>query len=219
MRFNAYVDGFNLYYAIKNLGNQSLKWVDIRRLCECFVPSGDSLGDVYHFTAYLDRVPPGAVLDPNYPKHQARSFSRHKEYESALRAVGVKPVIAHYKWRDAHCTKCRQTYLRPEEKQTDVNIGVHLVKHAAKGEYDVALLVSADSDLVPAVKCVRSDFQRRIRIVAPPGRLGMCSQLYRATGEKWRGEISREQVEARQLPDYVTDAKGRLVATRPGKWR
>ena len=41
------------------------------------------------------------------------------------------------------------------EKRVDVNIAVDMVSTAMKDEYDVAYLISADGDFIPAVKAVR----------------------------------------------------------------
>ncbi|MDD9820680.1 MAG: NYN domain-containing protein [Nitrospira sp.] len=42
-----------------------------------------------------------------------------------------------------------------KEKKVDVNLAVDMVARAMKNEFDVAYLVSADSDFVPAVEIVR----------------------------------------------------------------
>ena len=51
-------------------------------------------------------------------------------------------------------TKAFGNYNRFREKGVDVLIAVDLVDLAEKDEYDIAILVSGDSDLVPAVKLV-----------------------------------------------------------------
>ncbi len=48
-----------------------------------------------------------------------------------------------------------QTY---EEKETDVNIALHILKGAFRDEYDVAYIFSADSDISPAVTMCRKLF-------------------------------------------------------------
>src|SRR3989338_5573513 len=42
------------------------------------------------------------------------------------------------------------------EKGVDVQIAVDMIKFARENKYDVALLLSSDSDLIPAVKEVKS---------------------------------------------------------------
>lgn len=54
MRVNAYIDGFNLYYSIKSLKDNSLKWLNLRKMCSLFLKNEDVLKEVYYFTAYTD---------------------------------------------------------------------------------------------------------------------------------------------------------------------
>ncbi len=46
----------------------------------------------------------------------------------------------------------------PEEKRTDVNIAVYMLDDAYQGRCDRIVLVSGDSDLVPAIRMVRARF-------------------------------------------------------------
>ena len=46
----------------------------------------------------------------------------------------------------------------PEEKRTDVNIGIHMVDDAYQQRCDHEIVVSGDSDLVSAIKMVRQRF-------------------------------------------------------------
>jgi hypothetical protein len=36
-RVACFIDGFNLFHAIKNLGRNELKWVNLWKLMECFI--------------------------------------------------------------------------------------------------------------------------------------------------------------------------------------
>jgi uncharacterized LabA/DUF88 family protein len=53
------------------------------------------------------------------------------------------------------CTKCYQHYQTFEEKQTDVNIAVHMGSQAHKHQFDKLLLFSCDSDLTPAISEIK----------------------------------------------------------------
>jgi len=52
------------------------------------------------------------------------------------------------------CNRCHAPYHR--EKETDVNLAVDLVDGAHRDKYDVALVISADSDFIPAIERVRT---------------------------------------------------------------
>ena len=57
-----------------------------------------------------------------------------------------------------------------EEKETDVNVAVSIVADAAASASDLALIISADSDLCPAIRTARSLNPGRGMIVAFPPR-------------------------------------------------
>jgi uncharacterized LabA/DUF88 family protein len=61
--------------------------------------------------------------------------------------------------------------LSVEEKQTDVNIALKLFEPAVQDGYDKAMIISGDTDLLPAAKTVRSIFPfKSIGVVIPIGR-------------------------------------------------
>ena len=55
------------------------------------------------------------------------------------------------------------------EKRVDVNIAVDMVSTAMKGVFDVAYLISADGDFVPAVKAVRETGKKVIAATPASG--------------------------------------------------
>ena len=59
---------------------------------------------------------------------------------------------------DRTCRVCRQPYRTFEEKQTDVNIAIKILETAVKDEWDIAYVVSGDSDLIPSLKAVKRLF-------------------------------------------------------------
>ena len=80
IRVAAFVDGVNLYHALRYLGGNHLKWLNLRMLCENFAPGPALfLVEVFYFSAY-------ATWRPN-------SYRRHREYVRALQATGVTVVM------------------------------------------------------------------------------------------------------------------------------
>lgn len=68
------------------------------------------------------------------------------------------------------CTKCKRTFEVPQEKRTDVNLATHLVADAFLDRYDTFVLVTGDSDLIPAITYVRETFGKRFLLIDPPRR-------------------------------------------------
>jgi len=203
-RVVAFVDGFNLYHAIDDLGQEHLKWVDLRTLALEFAPAPhDSLERVLYFTAYATWLKP--------------AWARHRAYTSALRASGVEVMLSKFKKKQRRCALCQRYYRGHEEKETDVSIGVHLLDLAHRDEYDRALLVSGDSDLCPAVKLVRERYpEKEIVVLTPPGRR-TTKGLADATGIR-ATRMKSLHVERSLLPETVFDADGNAVAVRPAKY-
>ncbi len=95
---------------------------------------------------------------------------------------------------------CQREYRTHEEKETDVNIGVHLMADALNGRFDRALVVSADTDLNEAVELARRETTGRninIDIVAPPGRKRLNSRaLFEVTAGRIRRSLLPAQVQS-----------------------
>ncbi len=63
------------------------------------------------------------------------------------------------------------TYTTYEEKQTDVNIAISLIRNIVKSECDTSIIVSGDSDLKPAVDLAKEiAAEHKIYVHFPPRR-------------------------------------------------
>ncbi len=147
-----FIDGFNLYHAImqtdKN-GNQpyaKYRWLDYRKLIEGFLEESDVLEDVYYFSAHVSWDSPAGK----------EKRERHQTFITAQKDRGVKVILGRFRpvWKTcmAACKKPYQTY---EEKRTDVNIAVTMLKLAFLDQYQKAILISGDSDMIPALEAVK----------------------------------------------------------------
>ena len=100
-----------------------------------------------------------------------------------------------------------------EEKETDVAIAAHLVADALCDRFDLAILITADSDLKPAIAVVRADASTKfVFVAAPPGRYGHARDL------RPRLEIKPGRVGRCLLPEEVVDGTGTIVARRPARY-
>ena len=68
MRFNVYVDGFNLYYGA--LRGRPYRWLDIRQFAQKLLGRGDEVGTIRYFTARVSPLP----QDPSAPDRQDAYF-------------------------------------------------------------------------------------------------------------------------------------------------
>jgi len=106
-----------------------------------------------------------------------------------------------------------------EEKQTDINIALHIVEDAIDKRCEQIVLFTSDSDLAPALEVV----QRR----TPDIRMGLVlprreeekrspNRTLSAVAHWTRNAISNGELEAAQLPGLVPTHK--KPAIKPDYW-
>ena len=151
-----YVDGFNLYHAIEDLGQHHLKWLDLRKLAQTMIPArSEELVRVVYCTAVKT--------------HDKDKMLRHRAYLKALGAVGVDCLEGHFAFEDRHCSECGHAWKSPSEKQSDVNLAIGLIDDAHRSVFDHAYLVTADGDQAATVRLFIKRFSdKRITTVSPP---------------------------------------------------
>lgn len=202
-RVQCFVDGFNLYHAISNLNRPHLKWLDLARLVRTFTdPAIHDIRAIFYFSAFASWMP--------------EQHMRHQQYVEALKATGVTPIMGRFKEKDARCKKCKGIYRTHEEKETDVNIALWLLNEAYRDNFDLAFLISRDSDITPAVRMVVEQFpQKRIKVISPPN-AGHSKEIGGIVGNKMLASIKAVHLERCLFPATVTDqASGLVVARRP----
>ena len=195
-RVIVYVDGFNLYHAIDNLGKPHLKWVDLVALGQGLLRADEQLVAVKYFSAYATWKP--------------AQYARHREYTAALQYAGAAVFMGKFKKKDKECRSCLARWVGHEEKESDVKLSIALVSDAYEDLFDRAIVISADSDLVPPILMVRSKFkQKEVFVAAPPGRMGIGRDLKPAL------EISRGRLAKALLPETALTPEGKPIFTRP----
>ena len=204
-RVIVYVDGFNLYYGLRQKQWQRYFWLDLRLLSENLLLPGQALAHVRYFTA---RVFP----EPGDPDKRARQ----SVYLEALETLpGLSIHLGYFLPIQRTCARCGATWGSYEEKMTDVNIAVELLGDAQEDAFDTAIIVSADSDLTGPVKAVRQRYPaKRIVVAFPPSR---HSTELRSTANS-AFTIGRKRIGDSQFPDHVTKLNG-YVLSRPPSWR
>jgi uncharacterized LabA/DUF88 family protein len=203
MRVACYIDGFNLYHAIAALDKPHLKWVDLRALSTSLCRGGETLVKTAYFSAFATWMPD--------------RYARHRQYVAALKHLGVECHIARFSEQSAQCRSCGTTWKRHEEKETDVHFSLTLLEDAFDNVFDRAIIISADSDHVPAVRCVRRRFPtKQLFAATPPGRHGMAREMLKACHSSTT--ITGGRIARCLLPEQVVDQSGTVIARRPGTY-
>lgn len=210
-----YIDGFALYYGLKSKGWKKYYWLNLEALCERLIPQhlNQSLEQIKYFTA--------KVLPANSQK--ARRQDKYLQAIGSLDKVKIIEGIYH-SHPSKPCPRCNKTFkcacksnnehIKTEEKKTDVNIVVNMLCDAFLGEYEVAYLISADSDLVPAIERLKIHFpQKRIIVCFPPDRFSSELQQVCHVDKT----IHDKYLAKSQFKQQVINKKG-YVIERPIEW-
>lgn len=217
MRARVYIDGFNLYY--RALKNTPHKWLDIAALADAVMPAGCQVEAVNYYVARVSgRVDPGAPARQHaylraiatLPRVQTTfgNFLVSKKWSGLVQPPDFRP-----KFTPPPGTALDVAYVfKTEEKGSDVNLGVHLVRDAAKGLFDVAGVLTNDTDLCEPVRIVTQEFGLPVYLLSPTGKPA-TSLMQVSTGVRH----IKPYLGPCQMPDPVTDATGRLVA-KPAGW-
>lgn len=208
MRTRVYIDGFNLYYGC--LKGTPHKWLDIRALCTALLPK-NQIELVRYFTAQIS-------ARPNDP-HQA---TRQQTY---FRALATDPLVqvhlGHFlthevtmpdalAWQQGRIRPVR--VMKTEEKGSDVNLATFLLMDAFDDAFDMAVVVSNDSDLKEPISQVRNRFKKGVGILNPQKNVSRALQPLAHFIKPIRGGALGQA----QFPGQLQDAVG--VFHKPARW-
>lgn len=197
---NFYIDGFNLYYGMMNAGFTHCKWLDIHLLANAIKHSSHDINKVKYFTSRINK--------------NAEKRKRQNTYIDALQTKGVDVIFGEFRTNWIGCKNCSGGWYDSKEKKTDVNIAVNVLRDAFKDDFDVAIIISGDSDLVPPVIAVRELFpNKEVRIAFPPTH--ESNDLKKASNGSFT--IGRHKLESALFPNIVNDKYGNSFI-KPIQW-
>ncbi|MBP6043567.1 MAG: NYN domain-containing protein [Rhodoluna sp.] len=236
-KFNAYIDGFNLYYG-SLLGHPELKWLDLRTLAANLF-EGAEVDKVYYFTSKSK----GAFPSDQGPNRQDR-------YWRILAANGVEVVTGFFNTYDHHLPiatsslseftapplrnhfglvqkafntmtasiapqKPKAFVTRRSEKASDVNLASYLLRDVYENGLTHALVITADADLITALRFAR---QKGVYIgLFPPRRPEDPAPRRLLDEANYIEYLKDHQLLAAQFPDEVIGLNGKEVR-RPESW-
>jgi uncharacterized LabA/DUF88 family protein len=152
-RVIAYVDGFNFYY--RRLRNKPYRWLDLEKFFQQFFPD-DQLVRVRYFTARV-----GGKFDPSKPLRQ-QAYLRALQTRPKIEIIEGQFLTAEVKYRLAEplftangaLTESARVW-KQDEKGSDVNLGSYLINDAWEDTFDVAAVVTNDSDLAVPIRMAK----------------------------------------------------------------
>lgn len=166
---------------------------------------------IRYFTA-----PVSGKLDPGQPIRQQRY----------LQALSTLPCISIHQGNFITKPKMRPlvtpvpggpTHVEiwnTEEKGSDVNLAAYLIHDAWQNLFDVAVVLSQDTDLVEPVRIVRDEIKKKIGVVCldgkKPGKLANYANFVR--------HLTSSRLAAAQFPGTLTFGKKGKSCKRPAEW-
>jgi uncharacterized LabA/DUF88 family protein len=197
----AYIDGFNLYFGLRAKGWRCYYWLNLWRLCHSLTQGNQQLVHVKYFTS--------RVKSPDDKRRRQAAY---------LRALGmtneIERIYGKYIDEPHTCPQCAHEFIEPAEKMTDVQLASHFLLDAFKDNFDTAMIISGDSDLVPAIEICKSEFNsKRVVVVFPPMRY--CGDLKNVAHAFYH--ITEKELKNSMFPPKVTDKLGNVV-TCPTEW-
>ena len=158
---SVFIDGYNLYHAIKNLRKSHLKWVNLFNLSQEFAKpnNGFQINRVQFFTAP--------------PIHKSiKTQQKYNAYIQALKHYDVEIIEGKFKkklisYKDSKGKIFTRT--THEEKESDVNLALAILEDAIEKISDQLLVITNDSDISPAIKlALTKNPNLRINVITPP---------------------------------------------------
>ena len=154
-KVNFYIDGFNIYHAIDKMKDNKLKWINYKLLCQKLLKPNEIINQIFYFSAYAT--------------WKQSSFLKHRVFVRALKTENINIILGNFKNKTKYIPNINYNYKYHEEKESDVNIAIHLVRDACRKNCDTAIILSGDSDLVPAIKMAKlENNDLKIGVIIPP---------------------------------------------------
>ena len=220
MKTNVYIDGLNLYY--RAVRGTQYKWLDIDALVKKMYPQ-NTICTIKYFTSIVSSRPndPGQSTRQQIYLRALRTFPNIEIIEGHFLTSKVRMPLVTPSPKGPNTAEVWRT----EEKGSDVNLAVHLLNDAHNNDYEVAIVVSNDSDLGEAIRIVTQDINLKVGVVFPEGAIdphtGTRYKLRKSqTLLKYAtfiGQIRPGVLSLSQLPNTLTDANGTFH--RPPEWQ
>lgn len=203
-----YVDGFNLYYCA--LKKSPYKWLNLLDLVNKILPK-NRVDKIKYFTARVS----ARLDDPDQP-------TRQQTYLRALQTLpNIEIIEGHFLTHTIRMALANPIpgqpktveVIKTEEKGSDVNIATHLLVDAYRNAFNVAVLISNDSDLAEPVKAVKDIFNKTVIILNP----GLDHPSYElGKYARFVKPIRSGVLKSAQFPNTLSDKNG--IFSKPASW-
>lgn len=221
MRTIAYVDGYNLYHG--RLKHTPFKWLDLRGLLISILRVQNPSGEIVAVKLFT------ANIKARFARLGQQSVIAQNTYYRALTSRGVQIIYGRFALAQERVPRYEEG--RPlnrddrvevwvlGEKQTDVQLALHVYRDAVASNCEQVVLCTNDSDLAPALEFIRADCPEiRIGVVLPrpPELQARKSRTLQDLAHWTRDHILDAELAAHQFPGRVQT--GKKPADKPDHW-
>lgn len=113
-----------------------------------------------------------------------------------------------------NCKNESNQWVKNYEEMTDVNIATQLMVDAYQDNYDMGMLISGDSDLVPPIRAIQSNFKnKRIFVAFPPKRHNQSVEHL----SKGSMIIGKKLLRTHQFEKSIDNGQG-FILQKPTEW-
>ena len=225
MKTTLYIDGFNLYYG--SLRGTAYKWLDIVKLFSLLANEQNHTTQIVKVKFFT------APIKAKIATKGQLAFKSQNDYHRALTVLYPQliEIIEGYfslekgllpAYENPIDKSNKVSVWKLEEKQTDVNIALHLYDDVIHKKCEQVILVSNDSDLLPALQFSRKVSPEIIigtiipRILIEHGNKRPGNSKLSAFSDWTRGHINESEFKSSQLPNVV-QTKRRAIF-KPKYW-
>jgi hypothetical protein len=106
--------------------------------------------------------------------------------------------------------------VKTEEKGSDVNLATMLLMDAFRKDFEQAIVISNDSDLVLPIEVVRTELHIPVGVVFPCSRPHRTPSVQLRAAATFNRDIRPQTLQKCQFPATLTDGRGTF--TKPPKW-
>ena len=203
-RVIVYIDGFNFYYGLKsNVKWKKYYWLDVVKLFEMFMRPNQELVAVKYFSAKSEDI--------------GQSLRQNAFFQANRENPKFRLILGKYLKKSITCFRCGNIIHTYEEKETDVRIATQIVADAYQKNCDISIIVSADSDMIPAIE-LAIEARQRVLVYFPPYQYSSNLAMM-GMGKA----VHMKQYESRFkqciLPDMVYLEKANFNLHIPEKWK
>lgn len=205
MRVIGYVDGMNFYETSKAYNYYPMGWCNWTETIRAHRHA--TTVEIRYFTTKLMK------------RSRARA-DRQELHLRAMREVAQAEIIFGRQKKSAlTCPKCGHSDDRTSEKETDINLALNLLEDAIDRRFDVACIVSADTDFVPAVRAsLRRNPAARIDVLFPPYTSDSWDH-YRALQAEYPRRLAVRTLEIEKMVRFPEDLAQKWGYAFPRHWR